>query len=111
MSLFNIQLSGNTEQAKNTLLREWKNYCTNQENNPILAEIQEAQSVEELEKICRFLYSLSVLLEKVDIVGKRYDYSSYIEAVTNAIKANEAINGGANVGPGEMDLIRKYGLE
>lgn len=112
MNLFSHHIENpNLESAKNELLQKWKDYCSDIENNPLLVEIQEAQSSDDLNNICCFLRALSILLKDIDPVGRKYDYAAFLEMVTDAVKSNEAKLYGGATSPKDDELIRKYGLD
>lgn len=111
MSLFLHKIENpDFEVAKEELAQKWQGYCTDTTSNPLLAEIQEAESIDELKHICIFLHSLSVFLTEIDPVGRNYDYAIYLELLANAVRANEYKLGGANVSFDDEEQIQKYGL-
>lgn len=80
-------------------------------DNPILEEIKEAQTIEDLAGICRFMNSLSILLAKVDISGEKYDYSVYLRGLSDAVAENDLIFSGGDTTLEHHKLLKKYGLE
>jgi len=100
--------SSDIEAARLEALQNYKTFCA---DNPLLAEIQEAKSVEELKKVCLFARSLSIFLAKVDIPGERYDYASYLECLASAVQAKDYILCGAKTTPDDYELVAKFGIE
>lgn len=99
--------SSEIEAARSEVLENYKVFCS---DNPLLAEIQEAKTIEDLKRICLFARSLSIFLKKVDIPGKKCDYSAYLEGLAGAVAANELIVHGATVTQADYDLVEKYNL-
>lgn len=95
------------EAARSEVLENYKTFCA---DNPLLVEIQEAKTVEDLKRICLFARSLSIFLAKVDIPGKKCDYSAYLEGLAGAVAANEMIVHGGAVTQTDYDLVAKYNL-
>lgn len=111
MDMFPFSMEGFTlDLAKMELLQKWKDYFMD-DNNPLLAEIQEAQNLDELKNICSFLRSLSILLNYIDPVGRNYDYATYLESLAGAVRTNELKLGGAVTTLDDDVQIKKYALD
>lgn len=112
MNQFSYQIKTlDFESAKMEIEQQWKAYCTDADNNPLLAEIQETQNLDELKNICSFLRSLSILLNYIDPVGRNYDYAAYLESLAGAVRANEFKLGGAVTTSDDDVQIKKYALD
>jgi len=96
------------EAQKKEVLQKCNTYPLNE---PIIEEIKLAQTMEDLESICRFMNSLSIFLAKVNITGKKYDYSVYLRCLADAVEVNDLILSGADTSSEDHDLVKKYGLE
>lgn len=64
--------SKDIESARAEVLQYYQEFCT---DNAVLAEIEEATSVEALAKICCFMNGLSIFLRKTDIVRNADEYA------------------------------------
>lgn len=100
--------STDIEAARSEVLQNYKDFCA---DNPLLAEIQEAKNLEELQKIALFARSLSIFLAKVDIAGERYDYAAYLEHLALAVQAKDNVLCGAKTTPADYELVAKFNIE
>lgn len=69
--------SKDIKSAKAEVLQYYQDFCS---DNPVLSEINEAKSIEDLSSICSLMNGLSVFLARADFVKNGADCSVYLRA-------------------------------
>lgn len=75
--------SSDIESARAELLENYKAFCA---DNPLLLDIQETTSLEELKNICLFMNSLSVLFAQADFLNDGADFAAYVRGAAAKLR-------------------------